>query len=51
MHNIRLHKYISVCVRVCSEWQSPSWVPTLDFPTTWLSLSRVNPVALWHPLL
>lgn len=38
MYNIRLHKYISVCVRVCSEWRSPSWAPTLDSPTTWLSL-------------
>lgn len=51
MYNIRLHKYICVCVRVRSEWQSPSWAPTLDSHTTWLSLSRVNPVAPWYPPL
>lgn len=38
MYNIRLHNSIYVCVRACSEWRSPSWAPTLDSLTTWLSL-------------
>lgn len=38
MYNIRLHKCICVCARVCSEWRSPSRAPTLDSPTTWSSL-------------
>lgn len=52
MYNIRLHNIsVSVCACVCVVKGGPQLGPCSRPSPTWLSLSRVDPVALWHPPL